>query len=62
MMFFSEYLIVLRLVNEVVWNMYFLWDVMVNNFVGFMLDFMLIEIIVILVCFIFFVMVCVEEG
>lgn len=62
MMFFSEYLIVLRLVNEVVWNMYFLWDVMVNNFVGFMLDFMLIEIMVILVCFIFFVMVCVEEG
>lgn len=62
MMFFSEYLIVLRLVNEVVWNMYFLWDVMVNSFVGFMLDFMLIEIMVILVCFIFFVMVCVEEG
>lgn len=62
MMFFSEYLIVLRLVNEVVWNMYFLWDVMVNNFVGFMFDFMLIEIMVILVCFIFFVMVCVEEG
>lgn len=62
MMFFSEYLIVLRLVNEVVWNMYFLWDVMVNNFVGFMLDFMLIDIMVILVCFIFFVMVCVEEG
>lgn len=62
MMFFREYLIVLRLVNEVVWNMYFLWDVMVNNFVGFMFDFMLIEIIVILVCFIFFVMVCVEEG
>lgn len=62
MMFFREYLIVLRLVNEVVWNMYFLWDVMVNNFVGFMLDFMLIEIMVILVCFIFFVMVCVEEG
>lgn len=62
MMFFSEYLIVLRLVNEVVWNMYFLLDVMVNNFVGFMLDFMLIEIMVILVCFIFFVMVCVEEG
>lgn len=62
MMFFSEYLIVLRLVNEVVWNMYFLWDVMVNSFVGFMLDFMLIEIIVILVCFILFVMVCVEEG
>lgn len=62
MMFFSEYLIVLRLVNEVVWNMNFLLDVMVNNFVGFMLDFMLIEIMVILVCFIFFVMVCVEEG
>lgn len=62
MMFFSEYLIVLRLVNEVVWNMYFLLDVMVNSFVGFMLDFMLIEIMVILVCFIFFVMVCVEEG
>lgn len=62
MMFFSEYLIVLRLVNEVVWNMYFLWEVMVNSFVGFMLDFMLIEIMVILVCFIFFVMVCVEEG
>lgn len=62
MMFFSEYLIVLRLVNEVVWNMYFLLDVMVNNFVGFMFDFMLIEIMVILVCFIFFVMVCVEEG
>lgn len=62
MMFFREYLIVLRLVNEVVWNMYFLWDVMVNNFVGFMFDFMLIEIMVILVCFIFFVMVCVEEG
>lgn len=62
MMFFSEYLIVLRLVNEVVWNMYFLWDVMVNSFVGFMFDFMLIEIMVILVCFIFFVMVCVEEG
>lgn len=62
MMFFSEYLIVLRLVNEVVWNMYFLWDVMVNNFVGFIFDFMLIEIMVILVCFIFFVMVCVEEG
>lgn len=62
MMFFREYLIVLRLVNEVVWNMYFLLDVMVNNFVGFMLDFMLIEIMVILVCFIFFVMVCVEEG
>lgn len=62
MMFFREYLIVLRLVNEVVWNMYFLLDVMVNNFVGFMFDFMLIEIMVILVCFIFFVMVCVEEG
>lgn len=62
MMFFSEYLIVLRLVNEVVWNMYFLLDVMVNSFVGFMFDFMLIEIMVILVCFIFFVMVCVEEG
>lgn len=62
MMFFREYLIVLRLVNEVVWNMYFLWDVMVNSFVGFMLDIMLIEIMVILVCFIFFVMVCVEEG
>lgn len=62
MMFFSEYLIVLRLVNEVVWNMYFLLNVMVNSFVGFMLDFMLIEIMVILVCFIFFVMVCVEEG
>lgn len=62
MMFFREYLIVLRLVNEVVWNMYFLWDVMVNSFVGFMFDFMLIEIMVILVCFIFFVMVCVEEG
>lgn len=62
MMFFSEYLIVLRLVNEVVWNMNFLLDVMVNNFVGFIFDFMLIEIMVILVCFIFFVMVFVEEG